>query len=88
MKRLLTGAMIACLLVFASGCSTTREPVTRTEVKRISPPESLYPECREPEVTIETNGDLARGFRAMRTALTQCRSGMEQVKEWGVDDSD
>lgn len=68
-------------MTFAAGCATT-EPVTRTETVYEKPPESLFPVCKTPDHVTETNGDLARAYNDMRSALEECRSGMEAVKEW------
>lgn len=56
-----------------------------TERVTVTPPASLYPDCATPDHTIHTNGDLARGYRAMREALRLCREGVEALEDWGRD---
>jgi len=69
-------------MVFVAGCTTTQ---TVTERVMVTPPASLYPDCATPDHTINTNGDLARGYRDMRDALRLCREGVKALKDWGRD---
>ena len=78
--------MLLSLMIFATGCTTTPNPVVRTETIYQSPPAVLYPDCEAPEHTITTNGDLARAYRDLRMILNQCEDGLEQLRAWPDED--
>ena len=75
------------LMTLLVGCAATSAPATKTKVVYESPPAALYPECAEPVLNFTTNEALAESFYAVRSALTECRAGVEDLRQWGDDNA-
>lgn len=82
MSKFASGLTLLFLTIFVAGCASTNQPTVKTETVYQSPPESLYPDCRPPAYTIDTNGDLARAFRDLRSRMVECHVELEKLKEW------
>ena len=74
--------MLLFLTVFVAGCAGTTDPVTRTVVEYRDPPAALYPDCEPPEHNIDTNRDLARGYRDLHSRLEECSDSIRILRNW------
>ena len=74
--------MLVCLLTLLAGCATAPVPATKTKVVYEGPPAALYPECDEPVLSFQTNDALARSVFELRQALSECRAGVDDLRQW------
>lgn len=76
------------LAMFVTGCATTEPAQIKTRTIYATPPESLYPVCPKPSITIQTNGDLARAYRAAIQSIESCNKGIDALRAYNERDDD
>lgn len=72
--RAAAGLILAALL---GGCATPAPIVIKLR------PDPVYlADCPHPDVDVSTNGGIATGLLAYRTALDLCNNDKEALREW------
>jgi hypothetical protein len=83
-RRLVSGAILLCLLIFSAGCAQNPLVESRkTEKER--PPASLYlqtPVADWPERA--TNGELIDLARTLRRQVQECNADKASIEKWAA----
>lgn len=82
MKRSVAGLALASLIALPIGCASTPSPTTKTEVRRVTPPESLTEPTARPPIRVETNADLAKVLTRYVEAVRTCNGDKAAIRAW------